>query len=149
MISFFEGSLPTMAVFHQRSSSIKGCIHERLSFIEGCLPSNVVIHRSSSLTDTLFPTIQNSIYQTRQIWWGQNAIALLFFFLSQIVLTLLLRCIGCCCCCCCCCVVLLLIVVLDGLHHLSNIRLVRKWGWCWWLGGGVNSYSCQTHQQLS
>ena len=54
-------------VFHQRLSSIKGCLpskvifHLRLSSIKSCLPSNVIFRQRSSSTKIHFPQRLSSI----------------------------------------------------------------------------------------
>ena len=55
-----KDSLPSMGVFHPKSSSIKGCLwskvifHRRLWYIKGCLPSKIFFHqRLSSIKDHL------------------------------------------------------------------------------------------------
>ena len=49
-LSSIEGSFPFKAIFHQKSSTINGCLpsnvfHQRFSSVKSCLPSKIVFHQ--------------------------------------------------------------------------------------------------------
>ena len=60
--SSIKGCLPLNVIFHLRLSSIKGCLpskvafHQRLPFIKGFLPSKAFFHQRSSSIKECLPT---------------------------------------------------------------------------------------------
>ena len=52
-----------IVVFHQRVSSIKGCLQSKL--VKGCLPSKVIFHQRSSSIECRLPSQRSSSFKGR------------------------------------------------------------------------------------
>ena len=96
--SSIEGCLPSKVVFHRRSSSIKGCFpskfvfRQRVSSIKGRLPSNVIFRqRSSSVKRRLPSKVSLRLHQgscgilPKLPWWSWQILQGFIMFCSVLL----------------------------------------------------------------